>query len=95
MKNPVPTEINEVFRKLFSNGDLNLDETTAHPGKPGSIVRNGGFEQWSPLAPQRQREAMVRNVVLAPDHLAPEGWLPGRELGKQQSLTGKILPDAP
>jgi len=29
MKNPVPTEINEVFRKLFANGDLNLDETTA------------------------------------------------------------------
>ena len=37
---------------------------------------------------------MVKNVVLTPDHLAPDGWRPGRELGKQPNLTGKILPDA-
>ena len=61
---------------------------------PGPRVLNGGFEQWSPLSPERQREEMVRNVVLAADHLAPEGWSPGRELGGQKNLTGKITPDA-
>jgi hypothetical protein len=37
---------------------------------------------------------MVQNVVLTADHLAPEGWIPGRELDKRQRLTGKIVPDA-
>ncbi len=36
---------------------------------------------------------MVKNVVLTADHLTPEGWMPGRELGGSQGLTGKILPD--
>ncbi len=62
-------------------------------GKPGAILLQEGFEHWSPLSPQRQGEAMVKNVVLTPDHLAPEGWTPGRELGKQRDLTGKVLPD--
>jgi hypothetical protein len=62
--------------------------------RPGAGVLNGGFEHWSPLSPERQRDAMVKNVVLTADHLAPEGWLPGRELGGQEKLTGKILPDA-
>jgi len=64
------------------------------PGKPGPVVLNGGFEHWSPLSAERQRDAMVKNVVLTADHLAPEGWTPGRELGGSQGLTGKILPDA-
>ena len=29
MKNPVPTEIEAIVRKVFSNSELNLDETTA------------------------------------------------------------------
>jgi hypothetical protein len=65
----------------------------AAAAKPGALVLNGGFEHWSPLSPERQREAMVKNVVLAADHLAPDGWIPGRELGKQEKLTGKIFPD--
>jgi hypothetical protein len=64
------------------------------PKTSGLLLANGGFEQWSPLSPQGQREAMAKNVVLTPDHLAPDGWLPGRELGKQEKLTGKIVPDA-
>ena len=71
----------------------NMGATPAPLAKSGSILRNGGFEHWSPLSPQRQREAMVKNVVLASDHLAPDGWIPGRELGKQPDRTGKILPD--
>ncbi|MFC1596386.1 sugar-binding domain-containing protein [Planctomycetota bacterium] len=67
--------------------------TPAPPGKPGPPVLKDGFEQWSPLSPERQREAMVQNVVLTADRLAPEGWTPGRELGGQKELTGKILPD--
>jgi hypothetical protein len=57
-------------------------------------ILNGGFELWSPLPADRQRDAMVKNVVLTADHLAPDGWLPGRELGKQEKLSGKIVPDA-
>jgi hypothetical protein len=68
--------------------------TPVLPVQPGPHVVNGGFEQWLPLSPERQREAMVKNVVLAADHLAPAGWSPGRELGGQQNLTGKITPDA-
>ena len=47
-----------------------------------------------PLSPERQREAMVKNVVLSAEHLAPEGWSLGRELGGQKNLTGKITPVA-
>ncbi len=69
-------------------------ETPLPPRNLGPLVLNGGFERWSPLSPERQREALVKNVVLTVDHLAPQGWSPGRELDKRQSLTGKILPDA-
>ena len=65
----------------------------AQPRKAAQLVLNGGFEHWSSLSPQRQRDAMVKNVVLAADHLAPDGWNPGRELGGQERLTGKILSD--
>ncbi len=71
-----------------------VDKTPAPPEKPGPHILNGGFEHWSPLAPERLRDAMVKNVVLTADHLAPEGWLPGRELGRQETLTGKIVPDS-
>ena len=64
------------------------------PRRPRPIILNGGFEHWSPLRAQQQGDAMVKNVVLSADHLAPDGWIPGRELGKQPNLTGKILPDA-
>jgi hypothetical protein len=67
--------------------------TPVPPAKPGPPVLEDGFEHWPPLSPERQRDAMVQNVVLTADHLAPQGWLPGRELGKQKELTGKILPD--
>jgi hypothetical protein len=67
--------------------------TPIPPVKPGPPVFKDGFEHWSPLSPEQQRDAMVQNVVLTADHLAPEGWNPGRELGRQKELTGKLLPD--
>lgn len=63
------------------------------PGKPGGHVLQDGFEHWSPLSPERQSDAMVKNVVLTVDQLAPKAWIPGRELGRQAELTGKVSPD--
>ena len=54
------------------------DVTPVPPGKTRcSCSLKDGFEHWSPLSPERQRDAMVQNVVLTADHLAPEGWATG------------------
>ena len=67
--------------------------TPVLPPTPAGLVFQDGFEHWSPLSPDRQRDAMVKNVVLTADHLAPENWNPGRELGSRKELTGKVFPD--
>ena len=74
-------------------GAESTGQTPVPPGKSDGLVLKDGFEHWSPLSPEWQRDAMVKNVVLTADKLAPKGWIPGRELGRQTELTGKLLPD--
>jgi hypothetical protein len=66
---------------------------TAWADEPANLLVNGGFEDWAPLAPGVASRQDVRNVDLSPPGQGPVGWLPMRELTRDQTRTGRISLD--
>jgi len=64
-----------------------------HADPPANMLINGGFEDWAPLSAGDARREDVRNVDLTPPGQGPVGWLPYRELTRDQTRTGRISLD--
>jgi len=59
----------------------------------GNLILNGGFEEWTALAPNVVRRETVKNLRLAPPDLAPTGWVPAREVVRGQGPTAVLARD--
>ena len=55
---------------------------------------NRGFEQWAELDPSVAKQDGTKNVDLEPPGWGPVGWVPRRELTKDQQRTGAVARDA-
>ena len=60
---------------------------------PVNLIANGGFEDWAPLDQNAANREDVRNVDLVPANTGPVGWVPMRELTKDQTRTATITMD--
>ncbi|MBI5835069.1 MAG: hypothetical protein HZB16_22420 [Armatimonadetes bacterium] len=66
---------------------------TPTPEARPNLLVNGGFEDWAPLSEAVARRDDVRNVDLDPAGQGPVGWLPMREVARDQTRTGRIALD--
>lgn len=77
---------------LLAPGLARADEAA-----PANIIVNGGFDHWAYLDEYLDDNTLqseeVRNVDLAPGEVGPVGWVPLRELAKDQARTATIAMD--
>jgi len=73
-------------------GIVHADDASGAAARP-NLLANGGFEEWGTLDANTAQREDVRNVDLVPPGTAPVGWIPSRELTRDQTRTATITMD--